>query len=176
MPTQPKATNVNDAPGTMRGLSIHQPWAWAIFNAPHPKNIENRTWKPPDWILYQRILIQSSRMVVGREYEAAARYVELVGGAPPPRLQDLPRGAIVGSVLVRGYVNQSERSTFGGLDPQTWKHAQYSPWFEGPIGWILEQPIACEPVPFKARQWLFKVPTSVVESLKFEAGATWARS
>lgn len=147
------------------GLSIRQPWAWAVFHAPYRKNIENRGWKPPDKALYSRILIQASKTCTVEEYEKAARYIRIVGGQEPPPLKELPRGAIVGSVVVRGYVESGSRAAFGNLDTSTWRHAQHSPWFTGPIGWILTQPIAYKPLLYKAHQWLFRVPVSRVRRL-----------
>lgn len=42
--------------------------------------------------------------------------------------------------------------------------ASKSPWFEGPFGWVLENPRAIKPVPMKGQQLLFNAPESLVKS------------
>ena len=43
----------------MRGLTLHQPWAWAIAHA--GKNVENRTWAPPAYMIGERIAIHAGK-------------------------------------------------------------------------------------------------------------------
>ncbi len=51
-------------------------------------------------------------------------------GVVTPRPDDLIRGAIIGTVCVVDFIKESE-----------------SPWFGGPVGLVLEDPVAVEPIP-----------------------------
>ena len=46
-------------PSKHRALTVHAPWAWAIIHG--GKDIENRSWCPPKWMLDQRIWIHCSQ-------------------------------------------------------------------------------------------------------------------
>ena len=110
----------------MKILSVRQPWAWLLFNG---KDIENRTWRTS----YRGpLLIHAS---LGKDPEdfmpKQSEYIESAGIVIP---EDLPRGAIVGSVNLSGVAEAGDTT---------------SPWFEGPYGFKMEdavefeQPIQC---------------------------------
>jgi len=119
-------------------LSVRQPWAWAILHG--GKIIENRS----------EGAIRSGGMTTGRIALHAAlgmREKEYAWGAwrlgehgvrcPPPR--ELVRGAIIGAVDVVEIISQSE-----------------SEWFGGQIGLVLENPVACDPIPAKGALGYFE--------------------
>ena len=110
-------------------LSVRQPWAWAIIHA--GKDIENRSWQAVNHGLRQRgrIAIHASKGMGKAEYEDARDTIE-ANGAKCPDAHKLLRGGIIGSVEVVDVVSESE-----------------SPWFFGPRGLVLRNPIACEFVP-----------------------------
>ena len=135
----------------MKALSIRQPWAWLIVNG--YKDVENRTWDcpatfhPPERIYVHAGLKQDYGAYDG---DAAYRYLqrwiqELIEwdavfewDAGRPAL-----GAIVGEITV-----------------STWTDgwAAGSPWFRGPYGLIISDPIAyAKPIPYKGRLGLFDV-------------------
>jgi hypothetical protein len=73
----------------MRALTLHRPWAWAI--AAGHKRVENRTWRPPSFILRQRIAIHAGKTfdeegldqicsLLGCCEETAMHAVEIVPG------------------------------------------------------------------------------------------------
>ena len=104
-----------------RVLSVRQPWAWAIV-AGH-KDVENRTWSTPQ---RGRILIHAPRTIAHDDEDFVFR---LVRRLQPNRLpfvvereyrDALALGAIVGAVDVADVVRDSD-----------------SPWFFGPVGWLL---------------------------------------
>lgn len=96
----------------MRCLSIRQPWASLII-AGH-KKIENRTWATP----YRGpLLIHASQRV---DPEADTR-----GLLTPAAIAQLPRGGIIGVVFLDDCVTASN-----------------SPWFTGPVGWVITHPLA----------------------------------
>ncbi len=109
-------------------ISVRQPWAWAIIHG--GKDVENRTlWAPWQPLVGQRVAIHASKGMTREEYLDAAAFCDERGiQAPAPA--DLVRGAIIGSVKVTGLS--------GALE---------SPWFFGPVGLALSQPVACSAVP-----------------------------
>ena len=102
-------------------LSIRQPWAWAIFHL--GKDVENRSWQPPR---LGRIYIHASKT-----YDhAGAAWIEKTFGVRPPGPDDLPMGAIVGSVEVVGCTQNSVSS---------WAIA-------GQFHWQLNKPVEISPI------------------------------
>lgn len=116
----------------MRALSIKQPWANLIIEG--TKQIENRTWRPPQSVIGQRIAIHASKSL---DKNAPAWAFE--------HLRDkdsLVRGAIIGTARLDGFVTESTDD-----------------WFSGPIGWTLSDvfPVP-EPIPINGRLGLWEVP------------------
>lgn len=117
----------------MKALSICQPWAWLIV-AGH-KDIENRTWFDRT-LVGERLLIHASQTYDRAGMEAAER----MGIDLPIVVHNI--GAIVGSVVVCGVVRS---------------HA--SPWFTGPLGWQLRDPIQLKhPISCLGRLKVWTVP------------------
>lgn len=110
-------------------LSVRQPWAWAIIHA--GKDIENRSWQAVNHGLRQRgrIAIHAAKGLSRDEYLEAASFMWTLGVACPAAA-NLARGGIIGSVEVVDVVSKSD-----------------SPWFFGPRGLVLRNPIACPFVP-----------------------------
>lgn len=109
-------------------LSVRQPWAWAIIFA--GKDIENRIWARgnPAISVRGRVCIHASKKMSRAEYESAREFMASINVAcPPPR--DLVRGAIIGTIDVVDFVEQS-----------------ISPWFFGQSGLIVRDPEAITPV------------------------------
>jgi len=105
-------------------LSVAQPWAWAIFGA--GKNVENRSWAPPDELLRGWIWIHASK-----QFDRNGQNEIVNRGIPMPRVTLFPMGRVIGAVKV---IRAAERYP--------------SVWFKGPIGWVLEDPQAL-PLPVK---------------------------
>ncbi|MCC5809903.1 MAG: ASCH domain-containing protein [Ectothiorhodospiraceae bacterium] len=119
----------------MRALSIRQPWAWHILHS--GKDIENRDWATK----YRgRVLIHASKAMTRAEYEDASLM------APLPRMEDLERGGIVGSVEI--------------VDCGT---ASSSRWFTGRCGFVLRDPQPVPFIPWKGQLGFFEVPDSVLD-------------
>lgn len=102
-------------------LSVRQPWAWAIIHA--GKDIENRTWdilgkpvRPGDIFS-----LHASKVMTRSDYEKAKEFMSSIGiTCPPP--SELRRGGIIGSVCLQETTRRSK-----------------SPWFFGPVGFVLSQ-------------------------------------
>ena len=128
----------------MKALSIRQPWAWLIVNG--YKDVENRTWDcPSTFTLPQRIYVHTGAALV--EKQAIADVLRVLNFEQSETfmlgLGEMVFGAIVGEVTVNAWTDG-------------W--AAGSPWFEGPYGLILCNPIAyTKPIPYKGRLRLFEV-------------------
>lgn len=105
----------------MKALSIKQPWAWLILNA--GKDIENRTWRTN---FRGRALIHASKGMTANDWRDGLEMLWIKPGVihafPGPDF--LERGGIIGSVEIVDCVTESA-----------------SPWFTGPFGWVLQNPM-----------------------------------
>lgn len=121
-------------------ISVRQPWAWAIIHA--GKNIENRHGASPAvkhiTSLPFSVAIHASRGMTQVEYESARRFIESLG-VNCPRPDELPRGAIIGTATICEIVRKSE-----------------SPWFFGPTGLVIENPLPLDPIPAAGQLGLFR--------------------
>jgi hypothetical protein len=120
----------------MLALSIRQPWAHMILH--HGKDIENRTWPTQ---VRGRVLIHASKGMTKDEYLMAIRSfptLEIMMSIPDQH--DLQRGGIVGSVEIVDCVTDSD-----------------SPWFCGPFGFVLRNPIILPFRPFRGQLGFFNV-------------------
>lgn len=130
----------------MKALSVRQPWAWLIVNG--FKDIENR-----DWYISMRgkIWIHAAKACTKREYNDACNFARRIDSRIIiPALEDLPRGGIVGAVVI--------------LDCST-KIFVKSPWFTGFYGAILSDAQPCEFRPLKGQLGFFNVPDVPDDSL-----------
>jgi len=117
----------------VKALSIKQPWAWAILHA--GKDIENRTWKTD----YRgRVLIHTGKKFDAIGWEAlkdATRFHHKV-----PDKSEFLFGGIVGSVEIVDVVENSP-----------------SPWFQGPYGFVLRNPVEYDFFPLRGQLGFFEV-------------------
>ena len=129
----------------MKCLSIRQPWAYLIMH--HGKDIENRTWATTT---RGRILIHASKGMTRQEYEDALdfAYLECLASGLQCEPDALLRGGIIGSVEIVDCVTRS-----------------YSPWFQGPYGFVLRDPIALPFIPFRGALGFFNVPDDVLKGV-----------
>ena len=112
-------------------LSVRQPWAWAIIRA--GKDVENRDWRRhnPGLTFRGRVCIHASSGMTRDEYDA----IMPEGTIPIPAAHLLVRGAIIGHVQVMDIIRDPGREVIT------------SPWFQGPVGLILHDPVPIDPVP-----------------------------
>lgn len=135
----------------MKALSIRAPWWWFILHG--GKDIENRDWRfVPK--LSGRVLIHASRFWTIEDISLDHASAVDMGGAAitDPQWVEMFKacGSIVGSVEVAGYVRESD-----------------SPWFVGPLGIVLRDPIALtEPIPCKGALGFFEVPADIAAQVR----------
>ena len=128
----------------MKAISIMQPFAYLIVHGHKP--VENRVWRTS----YRgRLLIHASKTYASFDDSQFYRigfdedFIDML------RSTDIPRGALVGEVDLVDCVTDSD-----------------SPWFRGPYGLELENPLAYDkPIPYKGELGLFDV-----DPFKFEGG------
>ncbi len=123
-------------------LTVKQPFASAIIAGVKP--LDNRSWMPPlpddDADEGLRIFVHAGLTTHDRADLARALWSECLPD------DALPRGAIIGEVLVVDVV---------GVVDEYLRWA-FNPWYRGPYGWIFARPIAyAQPVPCagKVRLW-----------------------
>ena len=122
----------------MMALTIWQPWAWCVIHG--GKDVENRSWAPPPVLLGKRIAIHAAARRNPRDIRNDRVFIHQSTGVMPPPVDELVFGAVIGTVVLRGVVEEST-----------------SPWFKGPVGWVLSDPVPCKPVPTRGYQrlWAF---------------------
>lgn len=118
-------------------LSVRQPWAWAIIHA--GKDIENRDWRPsnPGLRFRGRVAIHASKGMTRAEFSEARDFMRSLGVRFTTH--EIVRGAIIGSVEIVDVFRESD-----------------SPWFFGPCGLVLHDPVPCEPIPCNGALGLFR--------------------
>lgn len=125
----------------MKALSIKQPWLYCITDL--DKRVENRTWKPPDWIIGKRIALHASKKMDDSGGKSAA---SALAGLDLSTVVDMPMGAIVATAVVRGWVDIDGNSSHPDM-------LQYEDdeWFFGFYGWILDDIRKVSPGPASCR-------------------------
>lgn len=123
----------------MLALSIRQPWAWMILHS--GKDIENRTWPTR---FRGRVLVHAAKGMTRDEWEHGlwfARGCIPNGSDVLSRLPflNIERGGIVGSVEIFDCVTHSD-----------------SPWFTGPYGFVIRNPIVHPFVPYRGSLGFFQ--------------------
>ena len=120
----------------METISIQQPWAWLIVSG-QGKDLENRSrW---NYRHRGRVLIHAGKRRDDdtSRFKAPRDYIASLGIEIPA---NLPTGAIVGEATITGVVTESN-----------------SPWFEGPTGITLADPIAyADPIPYRGQLGIFQ--------------------
>jgi len=134
----------------MKALSIRQPWAWLILNA--GKDIENRVWAAQ----YRGPLLIHASAGSPTKWEHRFALTEELQGSLLRRGITLPssfeRGGIVGRVDLIDCIRPNGARVS-------------SPWFEGPVGWVLANPVSLPFTPYRGRLRLFDVPDDLVRKL-----------
>ena len=125
----------------MKALSIKQPWAWLICAG--YKDIENRTWATG---FRGRVCVHAGKAVDDSGAIWLWENKEMLGiqgclGEWTAICNLWKQGAIIGEADI--------------IDCVTWSN---SPWFVGPYGFILQNPILYDkPIPYKGRLGFFEV-------------------
>ena len=146
----------------MRALTLRRPWDEPIVDG--VKTVENRSWHPPAYVVGTHIAIHA-----GQKYDSGGAdwieeetpYVTL----PVHESDRVRRGAIVGVVRVRGWIAM-QGPTLRYVGDCEWLKPRLdelisSPWFFGPVGWVIDDAVSIAPVPCRGRQRLWTLPADV---------------
>lgn len=126
----------------MYAITVQQPWAEAI--ARHGCNVLNRTRRPPEHLIGQRVAIHVGKSWSDRLGPAPADLVRwtanaLVKGPPLDAGRIIATARLsgvlvdVGNGVVCSWVDGSETAE----DIMASSAARRGPWFTGPVGWVL---------------------------------------
>lgn len=167
--------------GRLPALSLRPPWGTAV--ARWGKNIENRGLVRPGASLIGRALAIHQGKHWGRdEREAAASLAEHLDGFPTD--QEAHAQGVVAVCRIAGYIDTRTRDERGETRGRLLEHdggvaevvgfadpadaraaleeALASPWWFGPIGWLLADVRPVEPVlPVGGKQGIWRVPDSL---------------
>jgi hypothetical protein len=100
----------------IRGLSLWQPWAWAITaEIPNPKRTENRHKPPPRWLVGGYVALHAALKV---DHGAIAELRR--EGIDCPLVGGLVRGAVTGVARVVGWVQPSIEPVNRWHNPERW--------------------------------------------------------
>ena len=134
----------------IRGLTLHRPWPYAIMHL--GKDIENRTWKPSGRFLGNYLAIHAGKQW---DYQAVQFIYKITGQLLTPEICT-PAGHIAGVVKLTGFETEHE-----------------SPWFMGPVGWLLDDITPIKPgIAIVGRQGLWQLPLNVRRMVR----AAWAEA
>lgn len=158
----------------MKAISLHQPWASLI--ALGAKQIETRSWRPPDALYGQRIAIHAAKRWTEEQQILCLKDPFdccLKAGGYRARTVDrgLPFGAIVATAMLTGWIGSED--VYASHTPQKqdsgfeWNGARvYAYPYEfafgnlhrGRCAWLLSDIKALpEPIPCRGKQGFFEV-------------------
>lgn len=160
----------------MKALTVRQPWASLIVAG--LKDVENRSWRAPEWIVGERIAIHSAarRDTPERAAHAAVLAGEVVAGGHFLALDAQAAhacGVVLGSVEVVGCHHaddcaEDETSHFplhvGSTPDRTvWRKRYCARWAEpDAFHWVIAGPKVWQPVALTGRQGLWGLPAEAV--------------
>lgn len=155
---------------TLHALTLIQPWAWAIAHA--GKDVENRTWAPPEHLIGSDLAIHAGAKPCDEDalyglYEVGGvlddpemldpeQVAEMREAGDTHRLVAMPDAATMArsAVVCVARLTRIERRGSGRM--------RFSPWYCGPVGWCFDNVRAlAAPVPCKGAQGLWTLPPDV---------------
>ena len=126
----------------MKVLTVRQPYAWLLIHG--GKDIENRSYRTSH---RGPLLIQASARSPRAYFDAAMEFARSRGISIP--VDSLRSGSLSALVELVDCVSVSA-----------------SPWFNGPVGWVVRNALPVDFIAFRGRLTIFEAPSHVVKSLK----------
>lgn len=142
----------------MKALSVQQPYAWAIVRGFKP--VKNRSW----WSSFTgRFLVHAGKRELKDDVESVLRKVaEQIRADIVTVRETYARERFLGGIV--GAATMTDCVT---------RHP--SPWFFGPYGFVLADPLAFDtPVPCRGQLGFFDAPLGIMDQVR--AQAAFARS
>ena len=135
----------------MKALSIKQPWLHCITEL--DKRVENRSWKPPQWMIGEKIALHASKGLASKESIGVASKISGVNLS----VVNSVRGAIVATAVVEGWLWHLHLNSMTETERK---------WFAGPFGWVLTEVKKLEtPVICRGHLGLWGIPQEVEEKM-----------
>lgn len=151
----------------MKAITEIGPWGFAIISL--GKRVENRSWYPPENVIGQRIAIHQGKTLDERAVMELRR--DHFGS---PNTRDLVAGAVLGTVLLKGFVyvrKDGSHTHTSSLTPDDALDAMTSRWRNpgAKVLWVLEEPRALsKPVYCRGMQGLWTLPREVIETMAMQ--------
>lgn len=123
----------------MKAITIIQPWPYAILHL--GKRIENRSWQPRQLEVGERFALHAGSKLD----HGAIRDLRI-----DMRVDHLALGAVVGVATFMG--------TLGSIDACPRSQLR---WWSGPLGWLLDDVVPCDPVPVSGALGLWTLPEAI---------------
>lgn len=156
----------------MKALTLWRPWPYAIFHLPThvAKRVENRTWKPPERIIGQRIAVHAGATydrdgadTIGERLASLGLLAELK--KTPGHDERVKAEGLIGTAVLCGVAAEHGLSAIT-LVVGRWPSGPFlecvQEWWGGPYGWLIDDVQALpEPIPCKGRQGLWDVPVDM---------------
>ena len=139
----------------MRGLTLHQPWAFLVARG--YKLIENRSWKPPTWLMGQYFAIHAGKAWDQKSVDFIKNNFD---GLMPTKhyCTKFESGMLIAIVQLTAVVESREEAE--RLSPGHGK------WFFGPYGWVLEDATLLKPtIECRGYQKLWNLPEDIEEKV-----------
>lgn len=137
----------------MRAITLYQPWGWLMLYG--PKRIENRDWKPPPFIIGQRVLVHQGK----KWNDEGASYIRSVLPEFAVEMPPLARAVgVLGSFRIDGYLDRLR----GDKAP-----ADQAVWYFGDYGWLTSEPeVLTQPVPWRGALGLWAAPAELEQLIE----------
>jgi hypothetical protein len=133
----------------MKTLSIRQPWAKCITH--YRKRTENRSWKPPHFVIGQRVAIHTSKKM---DTLANIRAASALAGVDLDTKHGIHLGCVIATAVVVGFVFvESSSGRYDLRHAPDYYNPHRDPWLvkqAGNYGWLLED-VRELPTPIPAR-------------------------
>lgn len=144
----------------MRAISLWQPFASSAL-IPALKPHETRHWAAPASVIGQRIAIHASGRSIAKEIVTAEACDVLAEAFGEDWRTTLPRGAVVGSVIIADC--RPMDCMVAPAEPLHQNDYLLGVWGPGRFAWRLADPwILAKPIPWKGKQGWFNVPDDVM--------------
>ena len=154
----------------MKAVTLRHPWPWAICVC--GKDVENRTWEPAlkqgEWFAIHGgkwplpIPAEGSSVPAPRSAAVAEYVEEIIDTVKELSGEGLCPGPVVTLRELSRYTGIVAVAQFGGC-----VHAHVSPWFGGPVGWLLSGVASLpDPIPCRGAQGLWSLPADVESQMR----------
>lgn len=140
----------------MKALSLTQPWAELVVRG--LKEYETRSWSTT----HRGPLAIHASKGFPRWAQRLLDEGEPIGDALNMPPGELPRGAIVGTVVLIGCYSTTGLQAARSITPQ---EINFGDWGPGRYAWHFENPVQCKPASVKGALGLWAVPLEIQQAL-----------